>query len=185
MDCELLVIDLAIPNLARISQPDGSCAVINDSRYLNVSTTASSVLPIFTLPPPLTLITFVFSLLIFKPNSALYSSTNFALTWSSTSDFANRVVSSAYLMFQMLSPATRQPIYSPASSFTSLMIFSPTTLNTIGDRRQPWRTPFSKANTSVFPLSTALYPRPSCLTVLPTIRDVSAHQFLTTLPTAY
>ena len=92
----------------------------------------------------------VFWMLTFKPTFSLSSFTFIKRLFSSSSFSAIRVVSSAYLRLLIFLPAILIPACA-SSSPAFLMMYSAYMLNKQGDNIQPWRTPFSIWNQSVFP----------------------------------
>ena len=93
---------------------------------------------------------FVFWMLSFKPTSSVSSFTLIKRFFSSSSIFAIKVVSSAYLRLSIFLPATLIPACA-SSSPVFLMMYSAYKLNKQGDNIQPWRTPFTIWNQSVVP----------------------------------
>ena len=92
----------------------------------------------------------VFWMLSFKPTFSLFSFTFIMRFFSSSSLYAIRVVSSAYLRLLIFLPAIL--ITACASSRPAfLMVYSACKLNKQGDNIQPWRTPFPIWNQSVVP----------------------------------
>ena len=93
---------------------------------------------------------FVFWMLSFKPTFSLSSFTFIKRLFSSSSLFAIRVVSSAYLRLLIFLPAIL--ISGCASSSPAfLMMYSAYKLNKPGDNIQPWWTPFPIWKQSVVP----------------------------------
>ena len=92
----------------------------------------------------------VFWMLCFKPAFSLSSFTLIKSLFSSSSLFAIRVVSSAYLRLSVFLPAILIPAC-VSSSPAFLMMYSAYKLNKQGDNMQPWRTPFPIWNQSVVP----------------------------------
>ena len=90
----------------------------------------------------------VFWMLSFKPNFSLSSFTFIKRIFSSSSLFAIRVVSSAYLRLLIFLLAILFPVCA-SSSPAFLMMFSAYKLNNQGGNIQPWRTPFPIWNQSV------------------------------------
>ena len=89
-------------------------------------------------------------MLSFKPTFSLSSFTFIKRRFSSSSLFAIRMVSSAYLRLLLFLPA----ILISACTSSSLgfpMMYSACKLNKQGDNIQPWRTPFPICNQSVVP----------------------------------
>ena len=93
---------------------------------------------------------FIFWMLTFKPSFSLSSFTFIKRFFSSSSPYAIRVVSSAYLRWLIFLPAILIPACA-SSSPAILMMYSAFKLNKQGDNIQPWRTPFPIWNQSVFP----------------------------------
>ena len=93
---------------------------------------------------------FVFWMLTFKPSFSLSSFTFIKRFFSSSSPYAIRVVSSAYLRWLIFLPAILIPTCASSSS-VFLMMYSAQKLNKQGDDIQPWRTPFPIWNQSVVP----------------------------------
>ena len=93
---------------------------------------------------------FVFWMLSFKPTFSLSTFTFIKRLFSSSSLFAIRVVSSAYLRLLILLPAILIPACA-SSSPAFLMMYSAYKLNKQGDDIQPWRTTFPIWNQSVVP----------------------------------
>ena len=94
----------------------------------------------------------VFWMLSFKPTFSLSSFTFNKRLFSSSSLYAIRVVSSAYLRLLIFLPAILIPACA-SSSPVFLMMCSAYKLNKQGDNIQPWRTPFPIWNQSVVPCS--------------------------------
>ena len=92
----------------------------------------------------------VFWMLSFKPTSSLSSFTFIKRLFSSSSHFAIRVLSSAYLRLLILLPAILIPACA-SSSPAFLMMCSAYKVNKHGDNIQPWCTPFPIWNQSVVP----------------------------------
>ena len=92
----------------------------------------------------------VFWMLSFKPTFSLSSFTFIKRLISSSSLYAIRVVSSAYLRLLIFLPAILIPACA-SSSPALLMMYSTYQSNKQGDNIQPWRTPFSIWNQSVVP----------------------------------
>ena len=92
----------------------------------------------------------VFWMLSFKPDFSLSSFAFIKRLFSSSSLFAIRVVSSAYLKLLIFLSAILIPAY-VSSSPVFLMMYSEYKLNKKGDNIQPWRTPFPILNQSVVP----------------------------------
>jgi len=93
-----------------------------------------------------------FWMLSFKPAFSLSSFTFLKKLFSSSSLFATRVVSSAYMRLLIFLPA----ILIPACALSSLafhMMCSAYKLNKQGEHIQPWHTPFPIWNQSVVPCS--------------------------------
>ena len=91
---------------------------------------------------------FVFWMLSFKPTFSLSSFTSIMRLFSSSSLYAMRVVSSAYLRLLILLPAILIPACA-SSSPAFLMMYSAYKLNKQGDNTQPWHTPFPILNQSI------------------------------------
>ena len=89
-------------------------------------------------------------MLRFKPTFSLSSFTFIKRLFSSSSLYAIRVVSSAYLRFLIFLPAILIPACA-SSSPPFLMMYSTYKLNKQGDNIQPWHTPFPIWNQSVVP----------------------------------
>ena len=89
----------------------------------------------------------VFWMLSFKPTFSLSS---FKRLFSSSSPYAIRVVSSAYLRLLIFLPSILIPACA-SSSPAFLMMYSAYKLNKQGDNMQPWCTPFPIWNQSVVP----------------------------------
>ena len=103
---------------------------------------------------------FVFWMLSFKPTFSLSSFTFIKRLFSSSSLYAIRVVSFAYLRLLILLPAIVIPAYA-SSSPEFLMMSSAYRLNKQGDNIQPWCTPFPIWKQSVVPcpaLTVAFWP---------------------------
>ena len=83
-----------------------------------------------------------------KPTFSLYSFTFIKRLFSSSSLFAIRVVSSAYLRLLMFLPAILIAAC-VSSSPAFLMMYSAYKFNKQGDNIQPWHTPFPVLNQSV------------------------------------
>ena len=109
--------------------------------------------------------TLVFWMLSFKPTFSLSSFTFIKRLFSSSSLYAIRVVSSAYLRLLIFLLAILIPA-SASSSPVFLMMYSAYKLNKLGDNTQPWRTPFPIWNQSVVP------------TVVLTVASWPAYRFL-------
>ena len=92
----------------------------------------------------------IFWMLSFKPAFSLSSFTFIKRLFSSPSLSAIRVVSSAYLRLLIFLPAILIPACA-SSSLAFQMMYSIYKLNKQGDNIQPWHTPFSVWNQSVFP----------------------------------
>ena len=92
----------------------------------------------------------VFWMLSFKPTFSLSSFTFIKRLFSSSSLYAIRVVSSAYLRLLIFLPAILIPACA-SSSPAFLMMYSASKLNKQGDNIQPWHTPFPIWNQSVVP----------------------------------
>ena len=93
---------------------------------------------------------FVFWMLSFKPAFSLSSFTFIKRLFSSSSLYAIKVVSSAYLRLLIFLPA----ILSPACASSSLafrMMYPAYKVNNQGDNIQPWHIPFLIWNQSVVP----------------------------------
>ena len=90
----------------------------------------------------------VFWMLSFKPIFSLSSFTFIKRLFSSSSLFAIRVVSSAYLRLLIFLPAILIPACA-SSSPAFLMMYSAYNLSKQGDNIQPWCTPFLIWNQSV------------------------------------
>ena len=125
------------------------------------SDTASPVSPsIFYEVMGLDAMILVFRMLSFKPTFSVSSFIFIKRFFSSSSLFAIRVVSSAYLRLLIFLPATLIPACA-SSSPAFLMMYSACKLNKQGDNIQPCRTPFPIWNQSVGPcpvLTTASWP---------------------------
>ena len=83
----------------------------------------------------------VFWMLSFKPTFPLSSFTFIKTLFSSSSLYAIRVVSSAYLRLLLFLLAILIPAWT-SSTPAFLMMYSAYKLNKQGDNMQPWRTPF-------------------------------------------
>ena len=94
----------------------------------------------------------VFWMLSFKPDFSLASFTFIKRLFSSSSLYAIRVVSSAYLRLLIFLPAILIPACT-SSSQAFHMIYSAYKLNKQSDNIQPWCTPFPTWNQSVVPCS--------------------------------
>ena len=92
----------------------------------------------------------VFWMLSFKPTVSFSSFTFIKRLFSSSSLFAIRVVSSAYLRLLIFLPVFLIPACA-SSSPAFHMMSSAYKLNKQGDNMQPWRTPFPIWNQSVVP----------------------------------
>ena len=92
----------------------------------------------------------VFQMLNFKPAFSLSSFTFIKRLFSSSSLYAIRVVSSAYLRLLIFLLAILIPACA-SSSQVFLMMYSVYKLNKQGDNIQPWRTPFPFSNLSAVP----------------------------------
>ena len=108
---------------------------------------------------------FVFWVLSFKPAFSLSFFTLIKRFFSSSSLFAVRVVSSAYLRLLIFLQAILIP-GCDSSSLAFCMIYSAYKLNKQGDIIQPWRTPFSILNQYFVP----------CLVL--TVASLPAYRFL-------
>ena len=107
----------------------------------------------------------VFWMLDFKPTFSLSSFTFINRLFRSSSLYAIRVVSSAYLRLLIFLQAVLIPACA-SSSPAFLMMYSAYKLNKQGDNIQPWRTPFPIWNQSVVPspvLTVASWPAYSFL----------------------
>ena len=93
---------------------------------------------------------FVFWMLSFKPAFSLSSFTFTKRLFSSSSLYAIRVVSSAYLRLLIFLLAILIPDCA-SSSLTFFMMYSAYKLNKQGDNIEPWCTPFPIWNKSVVP----------------------------------
>ena len=93
---------------------------------------------------------YVFWMLSFKPTFSLSTFTFIKRPFSSSSLFAIRVVSSAYLRLLIFLLAFLIPAYA-SSSPAFLMMYPAYKLNKQGDNIQPWRTPFPTWIQSVVP----------------------------------
>ena len=93
---------------------------------------------------------FVFWMLSFKPTFWLSTFTFIKRLFSSSSLFAIRVVSSAYLKLLIFLSAILIPAY-VSSSPVFLMMYSEYKLNKKGDNIQPWCAPFPIWKQSVVP----------------------------------
>ena len=93
---------------------------------------------------------FIFWMLTFKPSFSLSSFTFIKRFFSSSSPYAIRVVSSAYLRWLIFLPAILIPACASSSPAFRVM-YSAYKLNKQGDSIQPWRTPFPIWNQSVVP----------------------------------
>ena len=91
-----------------------------------------------------------FWMLSFKPVSSLFSFTFVRRLYNSSSFFAIRVVSSAYLRLLIFLPAILIPACA-SSSPAFHMMYSAYKLNKQGDSIQPWHTPFPILSQSVVP----------------------------------
>ena len=99
-------------------------------------------------------------LLSFKPTFALSSFTFIKRLFSCSSLSAIRAESSAYLRLLTFLPAILLPAYASSSS-AFLMMYSTYKSDKQGDNIQPWCTPFTIWNQSVFPctvLTVAYWP---------------------------
>ena len=99
-------------------------------------------------------------MLSFKPTFSLSSFTFIKRLFSSSSLFAIRVVSSAYLRLLIFLPAILIPACA-SSTPAFLMMYSAYMLNKQGDNIQPWCTPFPIWNQSIVPcpvLTVAFWP---------------------------
>ena len=92
----------------------------------------------------------VFWMLSFKPNFSLSSFIFIKRLFSSSSLYAIRMVSSAYLRLLIFLPAILIPACA-SSSPAFLMMYSAYNLNKQGDNIQPWHIPFPIWNQSVVP----------------------------------
>ena len=92
----------------------------------------------------------VFWMLSLKPTFPLFSFTFIKRLFSSSSLFAIRVVSSAYLRLLIFLPAILIPACAPFSP-ALLIMYSAYKLNKQGDNIQPWHAPFPIWNHSVVP----------------------------------
>ena len=95
---------------------------------------------------------FYFWMLSFKPTFSLSTFTFIKRLFSSSSLYAQRVVSSAYLRLLLFLPAILMPPCA-SSSPALLMMYSAYKLNKQGDNIQPWLTSFLIWNQSVVPCS--------------------------------
>ena len=93
---------------------------------------------------------FVFWMLSFKPTFSLSTFTFIKRLFSSSSLYAIRVVSSAYLRLLIFLPAILIPACA-SSSPAFLKMYSAYKLNKQRDNIQPWHTPFPIWNQSVVP----------------------------------
>ena len=92
----------------------------------------------------------VFWMLTFQPTFSLSSCTFTRRLFSSSSLYAIRVASSAYLRLLIFLPAILiLACASPSLAFH--VMYSACKLNKQGDNKQPWRTPFPIWNQSVVP----------------------------------
>ena len=109
-------------------------------------------IPVFTFPPIYLpwrdSIILIFWMLSFKPNFSLSFFTFIKRLFSSSSLFATRVVSYAYLRLLIFLLAILIPPYD-SSSPAFLMMYSTHRLNKQGDNIQPWSTPFPILNQSI------------------------------------
>ena len=92
----------------------------------------------------------VFWMFSFKPTFPLSSFTFIKRLFNSSSLYALRVVSSAYLRLLIFLPAILIPAC-VSSSLAFCMMYSAYKLNKQGDSMQPWHTPFQIWNQSVVP----------------------------------
>ena len=93
---------------------------------------------------------FVFGILCFKPAFWLSSFTFIKRLFSSSSLFAIRMVSSAYLRLLIFLPEILIPACA-SSSLAFHMMYSAYKLNKQGDNIQPWRTSFPIWNQYIIP----------------------------------
>jgi len=92
----------------------------------------------------------IFVFLSFKPAFSLSSFTFIKRLFSSSSFFAVRVLSSAYLRLLISLPKVLIPAYA-SSSLAFCMMYSASKLDKQGYNIQPWHTPFLILNQSIVP----------------------------------
>ena len=143
----LVIVFLARSKCLLISWVQSPSAVILEPKKVK-SVTISIVSPSFSHEVMgLDVLILVFWMLSFKPTFSLYSFTFMKRLFSSSSLFAIRVVSSAYLRLLIFLPAILIPA-SASSSPVFRMMYSAYKLNKQGDNIQPC-TPFPIWNQSV------------------------------------